>query len=88
MERKEERRFGKERRSGEDRRKFNDQNYKGPERRCYQERRTGENRRKFEWRLIKYYNLSGDSSFICRSINLKISFFYIIFLLRPITLEK
>ena len=49
MEKKDERRTGKERRLEEDRRKFNDPNYKGPERRKCQDRRIGkENRRKSE----------------------------------------
>ena len=45
MEKKEERRSGKERRSVEGRRKFNDPNYEGPERRRYQDRRTGQRRK-------------------------------------------
>jgi hypothetical protein len=46
MEKKEERRTGKERRSGEDRRKFNNPDYKGPERRSGQDRRIDKRRKK------------------------------------------
>ena len=46
MEKKEERRSGKELRSGIDRRKSNDPNYKGPERRSGQDTRSNKDRRK------------------------------------------
>ena len=45
MEKKEERRFGKEKRTGEDRRKLDDPNDKRPERRSGQDRRTGQRRK-------------------------------------------
>jgi hypothetical protein len=45
MEKKEERRTGKEQRSGEARRKFNDPNYKGTERRRCQDRRADQRRK-------------------------------------------
>jgi len=48
MEKKEERRSGKERRSEEGCRKFNDPNYKGLKRRSGQDRRSGGDRRKSE----------------------------------------